>query len=234
VRKANEHVLLLDAGDSLYGDYTPAKTTQGASSVQVMNMLEYDAMAVGGGDLRIGTEIEKRLAEANFSILSANTYVWGSDELLALPYVLKQIAGHNVAIVGLSEPFTRTDYFATDPIPAVEAVVTELASQAGVIIGLSHAGPEIDAQIASQVSGSDVIVSGGTSPASTPTQDPTSGTVLFHAESPSPGYAGMYMGQGTLYFDRQGTLIDFEWVRIVIEEEIAPDPDVAQWVADNP
>lgn len=233
-RKDNEYVLLLDAGNSLYGDTTPAQSTEGASSVQVMNAMRYDAMTLGFGDLRIGNEIEKRIAEADFAILSANTFVTGTQRLLAPPYVLEQLGGHTVAVVGVSEPFTRPEYNAVAPLPAIQAVVRELASQADIIILLSHAGRDTDLQIARQVQGIDIIISGGTKSVLSPVQDPTSGTVLLFAEAPKPGYAGRYIGQGTFHFDAQGTLSHFEWARIEIVESIPQDPELQLWVAENP
>jgi 2',3'-cyclic-nucleotide 2'-phosphodiesterase (5'-nucleotidase family) len=233
-RVEDDHILLLDAGDSLYGDISPAQKTNGASSVQVMNKLAYDAMALGARDAAMGFEIEKRIAEAEFAILSANAYRKSNHELLARPYVLKQIAGQKVAIIGVSEPFTHSDYYATDPIPAVETVVKELGTRARVIILLSHAGPETDAQIARQIPEIDVIISGGTTSTASPHQDLSSGTVLVHAEAPSTGHAGMYMGRGTFSFDKKGALTHFEWTRVTITEDTVQDPDIAQWMIENP
>lgn len=233
-RAANKHVLLLDAGNSLFGDTTPAKSSNGASSVEVMNIMRYDALALAAGDLRIGTRIEKRITEADFAILSANIFIAGTERLLAPPYVLKQIGGHTVALIGVSKPFTRDEYVAVDPIPAIDALVGELTAQADVIILLSHANRDRDLQIAQQVPGIDIIIGGGTKSVPSPLQDPTSGTVLLHAEAPTPGHAGRYMGQGTFQFDAQGTLTSFEWVRIKIVESIYQDPELQLWMTENP
>ena len=52
----SEHVLLLDAGDSLYGDRDPAKATWGESTVVFYNRMVYDAMALGPLELSLGAE----------------------------------------------------------------------------------------------------------------------------------------------------------------------------------
>ena len=234
MRSANEHVLLLDAGDSIYGAVTPASSTKGASSIAVMNLLAYDALALGAGDFFIGQEIETRIAEARFPILSANTYLSSTGELPAAPYVLREIAGHTVAIVGVSESFTHGGYRSTDPVTAAAQAVQEVSAKATVIILLSHAGKPVDAQIAQQVPGIDVLIGGGLDLTLSPTQDPTFGAILIQAEAPQPGYAGLFLGQGTFHFDARGTVTQFKWVRHTITENVPADPEIAQWVSANP
>ena len=46
--------LLLDAGDSLVGDREPAMRSKGATSIDLMNRLGYDAMVLGPADLSSG------------------------------------------------------------------------------------------------------------------------------------------------------------------------------------
>jgi hypothetical protein len=57
---------------------------------------------------------------------------------------------------------------------------------------------------------------------------------LLHAEAPTPGHAGRFMGQGTFQFDAQGTLTSFQWVRIRIVESIDQDPELQLWMSENP
>ena len=81
-KKKNPYTLVLDAGDSLVGDQDPALKTQGKSSVEAMNRLGYDAMALGPADLALGLEtLRARMAEAKFPMLSANAVVTGTEEL---------------------------------------------------------------------------------------------------------------------------------------------------------
>jgi 5'-nucleotidase len=112
--------------------------------------------------------------------------------------------------------------------------VEEVSSKASVVILLSHAGKAVDLQIAQQVPGIDVLVGGGLDLTSSPTQDPTFGTILAQAEAPQPGYAGLFLGQGTFQFDEQGTVTQFTWMRYRITEDIPADPAIAKWVAANP
>ena len=65
--------LLLDAGDCFQG--TPVGTlTKGKAVIEAMNLLGYDAMAIGNHEYDEGVENLRRLSRlANFPMLSANT-----------------------------------------------------------------------------------------------------------------------------------------------------------------
>ena len=96
---------MLDAGNSLTGDLDPAKRTQGASSVAIMNLMGYDAMALGAGDLSLGLDvIRQRQAEASFPFLSANAVVSGTTELVATPYITREIGSAARGYLGPVRP----------------------------------------------------------------------------------------------------------------------------------
>ena len=50
-RQRAEHVLVLDAGNSLLNDRDPARKTKGQTSVEAMNRMGYNAVALGMLDL---------------------------------------------------------------------------------------------------------------------------------------------------------------------------------------
>ena len=161
-RKKNPYTLVLDTGDSLVGDQDPALKTQGKSSVEAMNRLGYDAMALGPADLALGVAaLRARMAEAKFPMLSANAVVTGTEELVAKPYAVREIAGHRVAVVGLSGGNGTAEIGVRDPLAAAQKIVPEARKEADIVILLSHAGQMIDQQIADQVPGIAAIVSGG-------------------------------------------------------------------------
>ncbi|MCP4581719.1 MAG: multifunctional 2',3'-cyclic-nucleotide 2'-phosphodiesterase/5'-nucleotidase/3'-nucleotidase, partial [candidate division Zixibacteria bacterium] len=66
------HSLLLDAGDCFTG--TPIGTkTEGMAVINAMNMLGYDAMAIGNHEFDKGYwALEKMIKTANFPIMAAN------------------------------------------------------------------------------------------------------------------------------------------------------------------
>ena len=252
-RAANQFVLVLDAGDSLTGDQLPAKSTQGRTSVEIMNRLGYDALALGAQDLALGLEaLRQRTDEARFALLSANATAAETGDRIGQPFVLRTIGTHHVAIIGLSDGFgeafnklrlhavslsnrSRTAAAAagitiTDPQEAAAAAVAEVAGQADIIILLSHAGLAVDQAIAAAVPGIDVIVSGGPGGRPEPARDPTTGALIVHADEAQPGHAGRVLGVQTLDFDASGRLQNAQIEYIQLGPEIADDAKMAAWL----
>jgi 5'-nucleotidase/UDP-sugar diphosphatase len=99
-----DDALLLSGGDMWTG---PAISSwfQGASAVQVFNRMGYDAAAVGNHDLDFGQQALLANADAAaFPFLTANatqadTGAWPE---FAQPYVIREVNGVQVAIVGLT------------------------------------------------------------------------------------------------------------------------------------
>ncbi len=226
-RDKAQNILVVDAGASLLNDRDPAKKTLGKSSVELMNLMGYNAMALSLADitpLRLG-ELRQRMAEAKFTMLSANMYVSGTQELVAKPYIVVEMADHHVGILGLTEAGSTADVVATDPLQAAQEKVLELRRQADIIIVLSRAGFEVDQQIAEQVPGISVIVRGGDrSPEDTITAP--SGTILFNGELASPGHAGESVGVAQLSFDKEGHLLKNDWRRLTLDSSWVDDPQV--------
>ncbi len=99
-----DKALLLSGGDMWTG---PAISTwfQGASAVQVFNQMGYDAAAVGNHDFDFGQEVLLANAgAADFPFLTANVTLAGTDDPpeFAQPYVIREVNGVQVAIVGLT------------------------------------------------------------------------------------------------------------------------------------
>ncbi len=71
----------------------------------VMNSLNYDAMAVGNHEYNFGLKVlEKARGEANFPWLSGNTYDKGTGRTHYKPYIVKEVAGVKIGILGLTTP----------------------------------------------------------------------------------------------------------------------------------
>jgi 2',3'-cyclic-nucleotide 2'-phosphodiesterase/3'-nucleotidase len=109
-RQANPQLLLLDCGDTIQGTplaYYHNRKDNGPVDpmMLVMNRLRYDALAVGNHEYNFGLPVlEKAHREAEFPWLSANTYRAGSDETAYPPYIMKEISGVRVAVIGLTTP----------------------------------------------------------------------------------------------------------------------------------
>ena len=110
VRKEQPNVLLIDSGDTIQG--SPLESFHGRKNNQptdpmmlVMSSLNYDAMAVGNHEYNFGLKVlEKARSEAKFPWLSANTYDKGTQQPHYKPYIVKEIAGVRIGILGLTTP----------------------------------------------------------------------------------------------------------------------------------
>ncbi len=165
-----EHVLLLDAGDTIHGRPI-ANQLDGRSVVETMNIAGYDVMVPGNHDFNYGYDRLLELEELmEFDLVAANVYKDG--ELLFRPWVIREVGDHRVGIFGLATPDT---YQTTHPrnIEGIEFGDMEEAAQRSVdqlqsegvdmIIALGHVGfgrnyPSTD--VVEQVSGIDLFVDG--------------------------------------------------------------------------
>lgn len=166
-RAQYEHVLVLDAGDTLHGQPI-ATALEGESAVVAMNAAGYDVMVAGNHDFNFGyqrlLELERDYME--FTLLSGNVYKAG--EPLLTPYIVKEIGDYTVGIFGLT-----TDSVSTHPdnvvglefrssTVAAQRYVTILRETYNVdfVIALTHIGLHVSERIAAQVNGIDLFVDG--------------------------------------------------------------------------
>ncbi|MFN2454742.1 MAG: bifunctional UDP-sugar hydrolase/5'-nucleotidase [Pyrinomonadaceae bacterium] len=109
-RKENPNLLLIDSGDTIQGTplayYHNKKNNAPPDPMMLaMNALHYDAMAVGNHEYNFGLKVlEKARGEARFPWLSANTYKKGTNETAYQPYIVKEVNGARVGILGLTTP----------------------------------------------------------------------------------------------------------------------------------
>ncbi len=198
-------VLLLDAGDVNTG-VPQSDMLDAEPDFKGMNRLDYDAMAVGNHefDNDLAT-IRKQESWVNFPFLSANIYK--DNKRLFRPYIIKNIDGLKVAILGLTtndtplkskmEGHTNTEF--RDPIAEAALLVPELRKKAQIVIALTHMGhyPDEkhgldspgDVTLARKVPGIDLIIGGHTQlPLFKP--DVQNGTIIVQAHE-----WGKYVGK---------------------------------------
>src|SRR6266550_7241119 len=110
VRKESPNVVLIDSGDTIQGTpleyYHNKKNNQPPDPMMLgMNALHYDAMAVGNHEYNFGLQVlEKARREAQFPWLSANTYDKGTAKTHYPPYIVKEISGVRIGVLGLTTP----------------------------------------------------------------------------------------------------------------------------------
>ena len=234
-REQYPHVLLLDAGNALTTDQLLTSSTKGAVMIEAMNRLGYDAMTLGDQDFRWGLDVLKaRMGEAAFAVLSANVYVGNTSTLFARPYVIKEMAGHRVAVIGVTSknvlaflpPEGRGAVFVADPAETVRRVMSELQGQADIFIVCSNLGFQQDRELAASVPGIAAIVGGNPGVLMPePFRDAAHGTVIVQA-----GYQGEWIGRLTLKVNEAGEIVSYSGQTITLGADFADAPDIRAWL----
>lgn len=156
--------ILLAAGDMIQG-HNWATMTTGASVIELMNLMRFDAMVVGNHEFDFGQDVlRKRIAEAEFPVLGAN--IQGLDALR--PYIIKDIGGIKAGIIGVvteetpvtTHPRNVTGLTFLPQETTLTRYIQEISSGTDVIIVLSHIGHQADRVLAEHIEGIDIIVGG--------------------------------------------------------------------------
>jgi 2',3'-cyclic-nucleotide 2'-phosphodiesterase/3'-nucleotidase len=110
VRKEHANVVLIDSGDTIQGSplesfHSRKNNAPPDPMMLAMSSLDYDAMAVGNHEYNFGLKVlEKARNEAKFPWLSANTYDTKTQKPHYKPYIIKEVAGVRIGVLGLTTP----------------------------------------------------------------------------------------------------------------------------------
>lgn len=174
IRGCHKNVLLLSAGDIFTGnpvvDQYPDK---GYPMIQLMNLTGFSVSALGNHEFDYGQEtLAKRIAQAEFPILSANIFFEEAPPLDIKPFTIITLDnGIKVGILGLIQindagiPDThpsRLQGISFKPGIDIAPDYKWLADSCTVVIGLSHLGFESDVELAEKMGTFDVIIGGHT------------------------------------------------------------------------
>ena len=138
--KSNQTTLVVDAGDAFQG-LPISNSTKGEARAEILNQIQYDAMAVGNHEFDFGLDEAKKYKEIlKFPLLSSNTYVNGARLFEASTIVDKDktVEGDEFVVIGVTTPETATKTHPknvkgvtfTDPISEVNKVIEEVQAKA--------------------------------------------------------------------------------------------------------
>src|ERR1044071_2346251 len=257
IRKEQPNLLLIDSGDTIQG--TPLESFHNRKNnkppdpmMLVMNSLKYDAMTVGNHEYNFGLKVlEKARSEAKFPWLSANTYDKAKPQTHYKPYIVKEVAGVKIGILGLTTPgipnwdnppnYAGLEFH--EPVAEARKWVPILREQekVDVVVIAMHMGLEEDLRtgevslgqvpheneaiaIANEVPGVDVIFMGHTH------RDVPSlyinGVLLTQAN-----YWGKHLARADLYLQQEssGWRADAKSARtIATDDRVEPDPEIVK------
>jgi sulfur-oxidizing protein SoxB len=173
LRSSRPGALLLDGGDTWQGSAT-ALWTDGQDMVDAAKLLGVDVMT-GHWEFTLGTDRVKRVVDGDFkdriAFVAQNVRTTDFGDAVFEPYVIREVNGILVAIIGQAFPYTpiaNPRYFVPDwtfgiQEESLQRLVDEVrAKRAQVVVVLSHNGMDVDLKLASRVTGIDAILGGHT------------------------------------------------------------------------
>jgi sulfur-oxidizing protein SoxB len=189
--------LLLDGGDTWQGSAT-SLWTNGQDMVDACKLLGVDVMT-GHWEFTYGMERVKEIIEKDFAgkvdFVAQNVKTNDFGDPVFKPYVIREINGVRVAIVGQAFPYTpiaNPRYmvaeweFGIQDANMQKMVDEARAKGAQLVVVLSHNGMDVDLKMASRVRGIDAIFGGHTHdgvPLAVPVQNPGGTTLVTNAGS---------------------------------------------------
>jgi len=236
IRASRPGSLLLDGGDTWQGT-GQALWSKGQDMVEACLQLGVDVMTMHWectyGAERI-KEIEEKLLQGKMDIVAQNVKTTDFGDPVFKPYVIKEMNGIPVAIIGQAFPYStiaNPRYFVPDWSYGIQEENLQLTIDeargkgAQVVVLLSHNGMDVDLKLASRVSGLDAILGGHTHdgiPAPVPVKNRGGTTLVTNA-----GSNGKFLG--VLDFDvKAGKVASFHYKLLpVFSNLLAADQDMA-------
>ena len=173
IRAARPGALLLDGGDTWQGSGT-ALWTRGADMVAAQLALGVDVMT-GHWEFTYGmARVQELIAgpmQDRIAFVAHNVTTTDFGDPVFPPYVLRDINGVKVAVIGQAFPYTPianprhlvADWSFGIREEQIQTLVADARAQgAQVVVLLSHNGMDVDLKLASRVTGLDAILGGHT------------------------------------------------------------------------
>ncbi len=149
-----KNVLLVDAGDAIQ-DNNLVNFSKGASAIQFMNAVGYDAMCLGNHEFDYGQDVTlARIREAHFPMMACNIVVEATGDLFTLPSTIVKKGKHKIGVIGITTPEAATSASpmsvaglkflqGSDLYDAVQKQVDALkAKDCDLIVAVGHMGSE--------------------------------------------------------------------------------------------
>ena len=232
--------LLLDGGDTWQGSAT-ALWTQGQDMVDASKLLGVDIMT-GHWDFTYGEDRIKKIVDGDFAgtieFLAQNVKTSDFGDAVFKPYVIKDMNGVRVAIIGQAFPYTPIANpswltpnwtFGIRENEMQETVNDARAKGAQAVVLLSHNGMDVDLKMAGRVTGIDAILGGHTHdgvPVPVIVKNPGGQTIVTNA-----GSNGKFLG--VLDLDVKGkAVVGFNYRLLPVFSNLLPaDKDMSALIA---
>ena len=240
VRKEEENVLYIIAGDMLQGSLIDAEW-KGISTMEIMNYLAPDVVALGNHEFDYGLPhllfLEKM---ANFPIVNANLYIKKYNKRLMKPYEIIKKAGFDILFTGIITE-KILDTLRLDKLIGSFVSLEDASKEIGKIcnayknddidltILLTHIGYDSDIALAKMLNpkwGVDMIIGGHSH---TILEKPTKENGILIAQA---GVGSDQIGRFDIVVDDDtNSIVDYKWQLIPIDDKIAdPDKELGEYI----
>jgi len=233
VRREEENVLYVISGDMVQGSLIDMEY-KGASTIEIMNYLAPDVVALGNHELDYGLPHLLFLEKiANFPIVNANLYIKKFNKRLMSPYLILRKAGFDILFTGILTEKVM-DALKQDSLIGSFVTLEEASQEIGKItnayknddidltIILTHIGFESDKELAKLLKpewGVDMIIGGHSH---TVLKEPARVNNILIAQA---GVGSDQVGRFDIMVDDDtNSIVEFKWQLIPIDESLAP-PD---------
>ena len=150
VRAQQPNVILVDAGDTIQGNFVETfKSDKTSPMILGFNALDYDVWVMGNHEFDFGLKsLATSLNQFKGSALAGNIF-WESGKPYLPAYKIVERQGVKIGIIGMDTPMTaefakgtdRIDGLTfTDPVQAVKNVIQQIQGQVDAIVLVAHMG----------------------------------------------------------------------------------------------
>ena len=240
VRSEEENVLFVIAGDMLQGSLIDTEY-KGISTIEIMNYLSPDVVAVGNHEIDYGLPhllfLEKM---ARFPLVNANLYIRQNQRRIMQPYVILQVAGLSILFTGILTE-KAMDALKLDSLIGSFVDIGEAAEAVGRIcdayrnddidltILLTHIGFESDVELARILDpawGVDMIIGGHSH---TILEKPAEENGILIAQA---GVGTDQIGRFDIVVDDDtNEILEYTWQLVPIEPGVAePDQKLVEYI----
>lgn len=234
-RELRQEFLFLDAGDFLdKGNYID-RLSRGKLIHQLLSELEYDAVTIGNHDLKEISPRQKyiptlqNLQACKVPVISCNINNRSTGKLITEPYILKEMNGVRIGIIGAvyPMPLSETSFFEViDPQEPIIQCIEELETehQADMIILLIHQSLRYTKELIRKLPHVDLVIAG---------HDHRKTAKPIKVKSTWLVEAGDYaelIGHGHYYYDRAHDMLLLENYQLAEMDQEFSDPEFVRAV----
>lgn len=162
----NENTLILDGGD--FHDFMRVELqgTMGRAGCSLLNIGEYDAIAVGNNESFAGVKpLETMISSELITFLSCNLYRKDMSYIKGLrKSIIVERGGMKFLIIGATPPMNEflslLNIYVSDPAEEIEKEIEKNRGKYDICILLSHCGITYDLSFGEKIKGIDIIIGG--------------------------------------------------------------------------